>query len=248
MLAEKPWKIDAVARLFLGVMATFCLGVLLAGLLGHFTSDWPKGQSDFWQIVIGAFFLEIPALVWIALFLRQHNVSWRDAFGFQMSNPAKAVACGVLAGALFCAAWRGGLNALSDKLMDLVHWNAQDQPMVQELQDPSLTVAEKVFLGVVAVVVAPMVEELLFRGILYPALKKLGRPSLALWGSSALFALVHFNVATFVPLLIFALLLVYLYETFENLLAPIVAHSLFNAANFLVLIYQDQIDRALHLT
>jgi hypothetical protein len=65
MLSEKPWKIDAVARLFLGVITTLCMGMLLAGLLGHFTSDWPKARSDFWQITLSAFFLEIPALVWI---------------------------------------------------------------------------------------------------------------------------------------------------------------------------------------
>jgi hypothetical protein len=63
-----------------------------------------------------------------------------------------------------------------------------------------------------------------------------------LWGSSALFAAVHFNMVSFLPLLVFALVLVYLYETFQNLLAPIVAHSLFNAANFLMLIFQDQIE------
>jgi membrane protease YdiL (CAAX protease family) len=246
MLAEKPWKLDAVARLFLGVLTTFFLGAVLAGLLGHFTSGWPKGQSDFWQIIISAFFLEIPALAWIALFLRQHDVDWKDAFGFQVTNPATAVAYGILAGALFVpAAW--GLQMLCGRLMELVHLNVQDQQMVQELQDSSLNVAEQVVLGLIAVVFAPVVEEALFRGILYPALKNLHRPGLALWGSSALFALVHFNVATFVPLLIFAVVLVRLYESFENLLAPIVAHSLFNAANFLALIFQDQINHALHL-
>jgi hypothetical protein len=247
MLAEKPWKLDAVGRLFLGVITTFCFGAVAASLLGHFTPDWPKAQSDFWQIVIAAFFLEIPALIWIAFFLREHDVRWKDAFGFEMTSPATAAAYGVLAGTLFVpVGW--GLNALSGKLMELVHLNAQDQQMVQELQDPSLTLAQKVILGVVAVVFAPVVEELLFRGILYPALKQRGRPRLALWGSSALFALVHFNMATFAPLLVFALALVYLYESFQNLLAPMVAHSLFNAANFLLLLFQDPINQYLHLT
>jgi membrane protease YdiL (CAAX protease family) len=357
MLAEKPWKLDAVARLFLGVIATLCLGGVLAGLVSSskfsadeirdlpglvvqlrkqsnpicaflwqklsdpeklvlrnyepsasnpeqakdvivqllnktiegpsiydfgrfkdislraktinlktqsptsgdmprlnrllledaFPSDLAGSQRDFWQIVISACFLEIPALALIALFLRQHDVSWKQAFGFRAGETATVVAYGVMAGALFVpAAW--ALNALSSKLMVLLHLNAQDQQLVQELQDRGSSVAEKVFLGVVAMVVAPVVEEMLFRGILYAALKQQGWPRLALWGSSTLFALVHSNMASFVPLLIFAVLLVRLYESFENLLAPIVAHSLFNAANFLALIYQDQINRALHLT
>jgi len=125
---------------------------------------------------------------------------------------------------------------------------AQEQAAIQELQDPGITLAEKALLGFIAIVLAPLVEEALFRGILYPALKQRGWPRLALWGSSALFAAVHCNMATFAPLLVLALVLVFLYETFQNLLAPVAAHSLFNAANFLALIYKDQIERALHLT
>jgi membrane protease YdiL (CAAX protease family) len=247
MLSEKPWKIDAVARLFLGVITTLCMGMLLAGLLGHFTSDWPKARSDFWQITLSAFFLEIPALVWIGLFLRQQKVSWKEAFGLQMTNPAKAAARGLLAAALFLpVAW--GCQWLSINVMDLAHLNPQNQAAVEELQDPDLTVAGKAVLGVIVIVIAPLVEEALFRGILYPAIKQRGFPRLALWGSSALFATVHFNMATFLPLLIFALLLVYLYETFQNLLVPIVAHSFFNAVNFFALLFMDQIDRVLHLT
>jgi membrane protease YdiL (CAAX protease family) len=247
MLAEKPWKLDAVARLFLGVMTTFCLGMLLAGLLDHYTSGWPKARSDFWRIVLSAFFLEIPALVWIGFFLRQHNVDWKEAFGLRMTSPARAAACGLLAAALFLpVAW--SCQWLSIKVMDLAHLNPQDQPAVLELQDPSLTLAEKAVLGVIVVVFAPLVEEALFRGILYPAIKQRGYPRLALWGSSALFAAVHFNMPTFLPLLVFALLLVYLYETFQNLLVPIAAHALFNAVNFLALIFMDQINRVLHLT
>jgi membrane protease YdiL (CAAX protease family) len=247
MLAEKPWKIEAVARLFLGVMSALCLGMALAGLVEHFTSGWPKAQSDFWQIAFSACCLEIPALVLIALFLRNHNLSWTEAFGFRTTETATAAAYGVLAGTLFVpAAW--GLQALSGYLMELVHLKAKDQQIVQELQDPSLNIPEKAVIGLIAIVVAPVVEELLFRGILYPVLKQTGRPRLALWVSSALFALVHFNMESFVPLLVFALVLVYLYETFQNLLAPIVAHSLFNAANFLMLVFQDKIDRWVHLT
>jgi len=364
MLPEKPWKLKAVARLFLGVFAFVCAGVVLGGLLGFSTISvdeikdlpglvkqlrgqsnsisaflWqkfsdsdrsvltndaplasspkqaqdvveqalnkiiggpgiydqerfkgislrpvtmnlvkqnpngaslarlnrllledafpselakirlgplPQGDIDFWEIVIAASFLEIPALGLVAFFLWQHKVRWQDAFGFRTDTAATAVAYGVMAGALFVpAAW--GLQMLSSKLMDLVHLNSEEQVMVQELQNQGLSIAEKVFLGVIAIAVAPVVEELLFRGILYPAVKQQGWPRLALWGSSALFALVHGNMASFVPLMIFAVLLVRLYETFENLLASIVAHSLFNAANFLAVIYQDQINHALRL-
>jgi membrane protease YdiL (CAAX protease family) len=89
-----------------------------------------------------------------------------------------------------------------------------------------------VALGIATIILAPVAEEILFRGVLYPTIKQHGFPRAALWGTSVLFALIHFNVAIFVPLLLLALLLVWLYEKTDNLLAPIAAHATFNAVNF----------------
>jgi hypothetical protein len=80
-----------------------------------------------------------------------------------------------------------------------------------------------IYFGVVAIVVAPVVEEILFRGILYPAIKELGRPRLALWGTAILFALSHENAMSLLPLTFLALVLTWLYERTDNLLAPIAA-------------------------
>jgi membrane protease YdiL (CAAX protease family) len=91
------------------------------------------------------------------------------------------------------------------------------------------------------VLLAPVAEEVLFRGILYPAIKQMGRPRLALWGTSLLFAAVHMNVVTFVPLAVLALVLTVLYERTNNLLAPITAHVLFNALNFGMLLVLQQV-------
>jgi hypothetical protein len=72
----------------------------------------------------------------------------------------------------------------------------------------------------------------------FPFVKQLGWPKLAWFGTSALFALIHADAAIFVPLFVLALALTWLYEFTDNLLAPIVAHSLFNAANLVVLIFR----------
>jgi membrane protease YdiL (CAAX protease family) len=245
MLPEKPWKLEAVAFLFLGVMSTFCLGMLVAGLLNPSTPGSTEASVDFWQIVLGASFLQIPALAGMGLFFWLHKVSWKEAFGLQMTTSVKAVMCGLFAAALFLpVAWC--YQSISIFLMDLARMNPQSQVAVRELQDPTLTAANITVLAVIYIVMAPLVEEALFRGILYPAIKQSGHPRWALWGSSLFFATVHFNMPTFVPLLFLALLLVYLYETFQNLLAPIAAHALFNAVNFIGVIFADQLDRLLH--
>jgi len=92
-----------------------------------------------------------------------------------------------------------------------------------------------VFFVCMAVFVAPIVEEILFRGILYPAIKQIGYPRLAAIGTAILFALFHVNLVTFASLTVVALGLVVLYEFTDNLLAPIIAHAIFNASNVLMI-------------
>ncbi len=96
----------------------------------------------------------------------------------------------------------------------------------------------RVYLGFFTVVLAPVAEEFIFRGMLYPLVKQLGWPRLALVGTSFAFAAIHLDAAIFAPLFVLALALTWLYEFTDNLLAPIVAHSLFNAANLAILLLQ----------
>jgi membrane protease YdiL (CAAX protease family) len=80
------------------------------------------------------------------------------------------------------------------------------------------------------VVFAPVVEEMLFRGILFPLLKKIGPSSFAYLMSALLFAVIHINLVTFIPLFFLGLVLAWLVERTDNLLAPITAHAVFNLA------------------
>ena len=66
-----------------------------------------------------------------------------------------------------------------------------------------------------------------------------------LFGVSALFAAIHFDAVTLVPLFALALALTWLYEKTDCLLAPIAAHSLFNAVNLVALDFLPQINEFL---
>ena len=105
-----------------------------------------------------------------------------------------------------------------------------------ELLENAKSVWFRVYLAGFAVVLAPVAEEFIFRGMLFPFLKRLGLPWLAWFGVSALFALIHCNAVSFLPLLLLALALTWLYDQTGNLLAPITAHALFNAINLVLLL------------
>lgn len=227
MLSEKPWKPEAVLRLFTGVFLCVFAGVILMSA-AHPVKPTDNNIS-IGRVVFAALSFQGAALVLIWFFLRRHWTRWKEAFGF--ANDWKhALLFGAIGAFLFLPIGFG-LQWVSAELMTRFNGPPAEQEAVKAL---SLVTnwSERMTLIVVTIVLAPIAEEMLFRGILYPMIKQLGFPRLAWWGVSALFAAIHFNLAIFPPLLVLALLLTLLYERTNNLLAPIVTHSLFNAANF----------------
>lgn len=236
MISEKPWGADSVLRLFLGIIMTVCFGLCLASLLPGDETGMSAAYREFARVGLTGLFFQGGILVWIWFFLRETALSWSEAFGLGSPRRAKAVLWGATAAVLFLpAAW--GLQGLLGYLIELAtHHAAAQQELVIDLQKAGLPWGEQAFMGVLAVLVAPAAEEMLFRGILYPTIKQNGFPRAAWWVTSLLFAGMHFNGLSFLPLTVFSLVLIYLYEKTGSLWASITAHSLFNLANFLFLI------------
>jgi membrane protease YdiL (CAAX protease family) len=88
-----------------------------------------------------------------------------------------------------------------------------------------------------AVIVAPLVEETVFRGFVYGVLKRFTDPIFAAITSSALFALAHFHLGSAVPLFVLALGFVGAYERSGSLLVPMFMHALFNGISLGALIF-----------
>lgn len=92
-------------------------------------------------------------------------------------------------------------------------------------------------------VIAPIVEELVFRGVLYTWLRKHGGMIAAALISSVLFGLVHANVAQGVAAFIMGVALALAYEHTRSLWVPIVMHvannTLVFAFAFLMLLLQQ---------
>ena len=88
----------------------------------------------------------------------------------------------------------------------------------------------KALIVISAVVLAPLAEELFFRGLLQSTLRNYLPPWGAIVVSSVLFALVHIAaIRDVLPLLPLAVVLGYAYERHGRLTGPIVIHALFNA-------------------
>ncbi len=85
------------------------------------------------------------------------------------------------------------------------------------------------------VIVGPMVEEILFRGLIYGALEKHFRVSGALVISSFLFALVHLQVVYFIPIFCLGMVLGWARLKTNSLGLPILIHMLNNSIALIAL-------------
>ncbi len=232
VLVNRPWRIESIMRRMAVALALFYFG-MFAGAWAQKLAGPP--QRAVAQLIIAALSFQGAALVLVTRLLREHQTSWSEAFGFA-NGWRRAVLIGFVAATLFLPlGW--GLQQIS--ALFLLHFSQlgihpEPQQAVQTLR-AATGLPDHIALGIITILLAPLAEESLFRGILYTWIKSAGFPRLALWGTSVLFALVHMNFVTFLPLFVLALLLVWLYEHTGNLLASMATHGLFNGLNFAML-------------
>jgi membrane protease YdiL (CAAX protease family) len=81
-----------------------------------------------------------------------------------------------------------------------------------------------------AIIVAPLCEEIVFRGYFYSVMKKFAGAWPAAICSAMVFAAAHGSLAALLPLLIFGCLLVFIYEKTGSIWAPMAVHLCFNGA------------------
>jgi len=100
----------------------------------------------------------------------------------------------------------------------------------------SETVALYLVLGLAVVVVAPLSEELFFRGLLFRAFVgdagTARQRLLALWLSGLAFSMFHLNLSVLVPFALVGVLFAYTFRQSRSLWTSTIAHAIFNGVNF----------------
>ncbi len=91
------------------------------------------------------------------------------------------------------------------------------------------------WLAVLAIVIlAPIAEEIFFRGVVFNAFLREGGRRWAFIGSSALFAAIHLSLVALIPIFLLGLALAWIYDRTNNLLAPIAMHMVVNGASVII--------------
>lgn len=105
--------------------------------------------------------------------------------------------------------------------------------------------AARGLLALNAIVMAPVLEESLFRGFLYGYLKRFTDSYFAALASALLFAIVHAHVGSLFPLAVLAVLLCVIYELTGSLLAPMMVHAAFNSLSIIRMLTSNDTTTAL---
>lgn len=90
-----------------------------------------------------------------------------------------------------------------------------------------------VLIALGVVILAPIAEEIFFRGFVYRALRRWAEPWPATFLSAAIFAVAHFIPLVMPPIFVLGILLARVVERRDSLVPAIFAHMVFNAVGFI---------------
>src|SRR5437868_1615080 len=101
MLPQKPWRPERVAWLLIAFMAANLLGVIVVqGYSSALSKEEVNQPVNVFVMLAGTLMYQGVTLVLIGIFLRVHQISWSEAFGFSRQRLERTLALAVLAAAI----------------------------------------------------------------------------------------------------------------------------------------------------
>lgn len=216
-----PWSIRDVFRICAGLIFIY----ITISLIGHLILKLIPGIKPIVNI-IGSLCMYGLSIWFIINFLRINYQSSLRLLGIRWYQWLK----GSLKGILFYLGFIPILILLA--YIGLIFCyilgiRPEPHPIVEILKkEKSLLVIYHLI--ITAILIAPVFEEILFRGLFYQALKKRLGYLRAVIISSGLFSLMHFNPSQFLPVLGLGMLLCFIFEYTGSLVPAIVLHIVNN--------------------
>lgn len=227
-LNQRPWTWEQAGWMCL-VLLLIQLGVLLArrwtaarmGPLAAGLEVWVEGAT-----------LHAPTLLLIAWMARRRRADERT-FAPPPCHVGQAVGWGVW---LYVATVPAILAAalVSESVLSALGVPLVLQPVASVFLETRTPVLRWLLVGL-AVGVAPLAEEALFRGVLLPLMTRTLGARVGIALNALLFALIHFHLPSLLPLFVLALALALAYIYTRSLIVPVVMHALFNGTTLILL-------------
>lgn len=221
-----PWP--PVLAFFSGVIGFYLLASWLYLLM------FPAGEIAPHTVIFQAFLFHLPVLTLLGLLLRFAGVRGAELFGLCRKKMFLRAGLAVL---LYVAALPA-LWLCSVIYQVILHQFGCDfylQDIAQILMAPaSWPVRTGLFF--IIIVIAPVFEEIVFRGVLLPFMvRRTGFwPGIVL--VSVIFGGMHLHLPSFLPLFLLSVMFSLAYARTQSLLVPIGMHALFNGVTVVLLL------------
>jgi len=165
--------------------------------------------------------------------VRRHHRGWKE-LGIRWGKPGRTLLAGGL-GSLVALAFSYGAYFIIFLLFYLLAGRAPVNTESENLKGAGGGTVAMVLLTVV--VLAPIFEELFFRGLFYPALRRRLGPSMAVFLNGLIFGALHFQPLFMISLILVGVVLAYMYERTDSLFAPMLTHAFYNLVVMLITIF-----------
>ncbi len=243
------FNFNVVAILF--VQSTSYVVLALAAIILFLSADGRLGQDRHSLNRAGAwlFIANVMALLFTgspyymllivigqAVLLLENNRTAEQQFGFaRLSAPQLLRWSVIISGAVVVVATPA--MQLFELALDALHFSHPEQQSVEDFRQVRQTALLIDFL-IEAVVLAPLIEELFFRGFLLTWLKTYMSTWVALIVSAGIFAVAHQNLDSVLALWVLGIVLGVAYEHTGSILLPMAIHACFNLTTGLTLLAQ----------
>jgi membrane protease YdiL (CAAX protease family) len=154
--------------------------------------------------------------------------------GLSKLGVGRAIGSGAL---LLCAAYP--LILATDGITRRFLGGDSSKQNIVELFNGSHTIEQRVLIIVLAVAIAPMAEEFVFRFFIYGVLRRYIGRFTALIFNALLFGAVHAHIPSFAPLFVLGVCFTIAYEWSGSILVSMTMHSLFNSLSLIFLAFPE---------
>ena len=188
--------------------------------------------------LIANFLLTLFVVFFIAAFLKLRGIDIEAQAGFSRATMKRAISIGII---LLLAAWP--LIALAEGITQSVLGGGSSRQEIVDLFNSSRTIQQRVIIIVLAVVVAPISEEFIFRFFIYGVLRRYFGIAVGLVFNALLFAAAHTHLPSAAPLFVLGCCFTLAYEWSGSILVSMAMHSLFNSSQLVLLAFPELVQQ-----
>jgi len=231
---RKPWNlVDVAEALVVLLLLLVCVSVIVAALREVVGPALSSEITNAILMAVGYLFCGVCTIALIVYRIGRRRV-W-ELLGVKRHRVAASIGQGIAGFGVVVALLAIALSVLGQLGIERIVPLAPQAPLevFLETRNPLTFAIYFVLVGILA----PVIEELIFRGFVYPGLRRIMTVPAAALASALIFAAVHIAVpvGSLLAITLIGVVLAYLYERSGSLIAPMVTHAMYNSFVFLLL-------------